>query len=230
VSSETLDAVWEAVRHRIPVPEVDHPLLHRPLIRNTYFGGGEPNGDALLSDIVFPSHNKYWNSLFSFVLCVDGGDFDFADVKELLTSVDARHLPALVVLLDKGIVTYGKMEERGLAPTSYPSDVQDGYDWCFFHSRFGEGGSLEGAHLARYVWSRHRPLVELPPRSAEGGSVSGRRDDPLRARVVPRVGELVNELGRLPPIGHRAASGIVSWLLARLGRTRIAVTKEQRER
>ncbi|MYC84102.1 MAG: transposase [Acidimicrobiia bacterium] len=28
--SETLDAVWEAVRHRIPVPEVDHPLgCHR---------------------------------------------------------------------------------------------------------------------------------------------------------------------------------------------------------
>ena len=144
--------------------------MHRPLIRNTYFGGGRPNDDALLSDIVFPSQNKYLNSLFSFMLCVDGGDFDFTDVKELLTSVDPSHLPALVVLLDKGVVTYGKMEDRGLASTSYPSDVQDGYDWCFFQSRFGEGGSLEGAHLARLYGAviAHLSNCRLdPPRASQ---------------------------------------------------------------
>lgn len=46
------------------------------------------------------------NPLFSFMLFVDGGDFDIEDIKELYASEQPRHLPNLLCLLNKGVVAY----------------------------------------------------------------------------------------------------------------------------
>ena len=122
--------------------------MTRPLTENTAYGGIK--GDTLLTHSVLPSKNMYLNSLYSFMLCIDGGDFDFADIKQLLISEEPKHLPGTAVFLNKGVVAYGVTDDQGgFSFSKYPGEVDSNdCDWCYFEGWVSEGGSLEGCHLA----------------------------------------------------------------------------------
>ena len=78
--------------------------MHRPLTENTAFGG-ELKGDTTLLDMVRGSKNKVLNHLFSFLFCVDAGDFSFKDVASHFNSTDPALLPNVTVLLNEGALT-----------------------------------------------------------------------------------------------------------------------------
>ena len=121
--------------------------LSRPLIENTFYEGLKDH--ATIADIVRGSSRKYLNNLYSFLLCINSGDFDFSKIKNLLTSANPELLPTMTVFLDKGIVTYAKLNEKGVAFHKYPIEVKGAdYDWCFAQGSKAEEGSLEGTHLA----------------------------------------------------------------------------------
>ncbi len=142
--------------------------MTRPLTENTAYGG--ITGDTLLTHSVLPSNNMYLNSLYSFLLCIDGGDFDFADIKDFLTSENPQHLPGTAVFLNKGVVAYGVKDDQGtLSFSKYPGEVESkDYDWCYFEGRVTEGGSLEGCHLALLYGAivEHLSNCHLTPPSA----------------------------------------------------------------
>ena len=120
--------------------------MDRPLVENTMYGGMK--GSTILRDIILGSTNKYLNNLYSFLICVDGGDFDFTKIKNFLVSTGPELLPNLAVFLDKGIVAYSNYnKERELH--KYPIEVKgSGYSWCFMQGAEVDDGSVEGIHLA----------------------------------------------------------------------------------
>ena len=122
--------------------------MTRPLVENTAYGGIKD--DTLLLHMMLPLGNRYLNRLYSFMLCVDSGDFEFADIKDWLTSEEPKHLPGTAVFLNKGVVAYGVADgQGGLSFDKYPGEVApNDYDWCYFEGFVAEGGSLEGSHLA----------------------------------------------------------------------------------
>ena len=122
--------------------------MDRPLVENTFQHGLQDS--TTLVDTVRGSPNKYLNNLYAFLICVDAGDFDFRRVRDFLSSVDPAQLPNASVLLNRGVVLYGKNDEqRGFIYHKYPIEAAPSdYDWCFAEGSETEGGSVEGTHLA----------------------------------------------------------------------------------
>ena len=122
--------------------------MDRPLVENSLYGGMK--GSTTITDTVRGSRNKYLNNLFTFIICVDAGDFDFGKVKTFLSSVDPSLLPNMSVLLNKGVVLYGKSDDQNTVSVhKYPFEVAlSDYDWFFAEGAESEGGSLPGTHLA----------------------------------------------------------------------------------
>ena len=122
--------------------------MDRPLMENTFQNGLQPS--TTIVDTVRGSPNKYLNNLYVFLVCVDAGDFRFARVRDFLSSVDPALLPNASVLLNKGVVLYGKSDERrGFMFHKYPIEVgQSDYDWCFAEGMEPVGGSVKGGLLA----------------------------------------------------------------------------------
>ena len=123
-------------------------LLDRPIVENTAYEGIADN--TLLEHMIRASKNRYLNNLFSFLLCVDSGDFDFEDLKPVLRSSDPKLLPSMCVLLDRGVIAYAKKDgAQGFTYSKYPNEVSsEDFDWCFFSASPPPGGSLQGCHLA----------------------------------------------------------------------------------
>lgn len=142
--------------------------MDRTLVENTIHGGIK--GSSRITDMVRGSKNKYLNNLYAFLICVDGGDFDFNRVKTLLSSVDPGLLPNMCVLLNKVIVCYGKMDEQeGISIHKYPVEVeQSDYDWFCAAGAEAEGGSIPGTHLAALYGAlvEHLSNSDLEPPSA----------------------------------------------------------------
>ncbi len=116
--------------------------MDRPLVKNTAFGG-EVRDDTTIRDIVLESRNRFLNHLFSFLFCVDTGDFAFEDVAGHLQSTDPSLVPNVTVLLDKGIVMRSKLNADGSCQFHrYPSEAPSPeYDWVFAEI-LKEGSSL----------------------------------------------------------------------------------------
>lgn len=116
--------------------------MDRPLVRNTAFGG-EIRDDTTIRDIVLESRNRFLNHLFSFLFCVDAGDFAFEDVAGYLQSTDPSLVPNVTVLLDKGIMTRSKLNADGRCEFHrYPAEAPSPeYDWAFGEN-LEEGSSL----------------------------------------------------------------------------------------
>ena len=75
--------------------------MDRPLVENTAFGG-MLRPDTTFRDMVLRSRNRFLNQLFSFLFCVDAGDFAFEDVTAHLQSTDPSLLPNVTVLWTRG--------------------------------------------------------------------------------------------------------------------------------
>ena len=122
--------------------------MHRPLIENTAYEG--IGGHTVMSDMVLISPHRYLNNLYSFLLCVDAGDFDFGKIRDLLTTSDVNHLPSTAVLLNRGIVGYGDRANLG-ARSRYPNEAIKGdgdWKWCYAETIAPQTGTVEGANLS----------------------------------------------------------------------------------
>ena len=116
--------------------------MGRPLVKNTAFGG-ELRDDTTIRDMALGSNNRFLNHLFSFLFCVDAGDFAFEDVTAHLKSTDPSLVPNVTVLLDKGMIMRSQLNADGSCgyhryPTEAPSPE---YDWMFAES-VKEGSNL----------------------------------------------------------------------------------------
>ena len=122
--------------------------MHRPLIENTAYGG--ISNHTHMSDMLWVSPHRYMNHLYSFLLCVDAGDFDFDKVRGLLTTSDVNQLPSTAVLLNRGIVGYGDRANPG-GLSRYPNEAIKGdgdWEWCYAETIAPQTGSVEGANLS----------------------------------------------------------------------------------
>lgn len=120
--------------------------LHRPLVENTIFQGLQDSSN--LRDVFLGLSNKYLNNLYSFLICVDSGDFDYKKIKPLLASTDVDHLPNVAVFLNKGIIAYGNRQKLG-SFHKYPNEVgSSDYGWCYMDTIAPEEGSIEGVNLS----------------------------------------------------------------------------------
>ena len=117
--------------------------MHRPLTENTAYGG-ELRGDTTLLDMVRGSKNKVLNHLFSFLFCVDAGDFSFEDVASHFNSTNPALLPNVTVLLNDGALSRTRINEGGEGkyhkyPTEAPSP-EYGHVACQPYAKTGRLG------------------------------------------------------------------------------------------
>ena len=120
--------------------------MNRPLVENTIYQGLKDT--SAVRDMMLGSPNKYLNNLYSFLFCVDCGDFDFEKIRDLLISTDVQQLPNVAIFMNKGIVAYADRHRAG-GTHKYPNEVNaDDYGWRFMEMTGSERGSKEGSHLA----------------------------------------------------------------------------------
>lgn len=124
----------------------DISKMNRELVENTVHGGLK--GESTFADIVRSSQNRYLNNLFSFLFCVDAGDFEFRRVRDLLRTTDPKLLPSITILLNKGVVLYGDRRRNGSGFSKYPNEVTaEHHDWYYAEIADPSEGTSQGAHL-----------------------------------------------------------------------------------
>jgi hypothetical protein len=132
--------------------------LHHEEVVNTAFDGVK--NDTLIRDVVLEKGNKILNRIFYFMVFVSGEDFNFEGVCNFYNQRKTMRLPDMVVLLNKGIVFYGKEEGRRFFLERYPEQQEkNDYDWCFGAFRETDTGSLEGNHLGYLYYTLLNHLV-----------------------------------------------------------------------
>jgi hypothetical protein len=162
-------------------------LFHEE-IPNTAFNG--LNNNTLLRDIVLSRGNRILNRIYSFILFVDGGDFDFADIAQFYTNRPKSLLPNMAVLLTLGTIVYGALRNNSFTPMRYPEEAEeDDYDWYFSPFPSDETGSLEGNHLGFLYYNllEHLSNSYLEPPSLSkytGRMMVGRKSLLKKARTT----------------------------------------------
>ena len=132
--------------------------LHHSDILNTIYEGIK--ADTLLRDIALAKGNKVLNRIFFFAIFVDGGNFEFEDVSSFYASQDLRHLPNLVVILNKGAILRASFLDETFKFNFYPEDIKkEEEDWYYCPFPGVENGSLEGNHLGFLYYSLVEHLV-----------------------------------------------------------------------
>lgn len=132
---------------------IKNDMYHEKIINTAYDGLVD---DALLEHIFLAKNNKTLNNIYTFILCVDAGDFSFKDVKSHFKSTALNLLPPLTVLLNKGVIFYASTKDGVIKYSRYPDEqnIQDGFTWYF--SPFvpqDESSSLEGNCLGFLYYS-----------------------------------------------------------------------------
>lgn len=137
--------------------------MHRPLIENTKFGGLKRT--SLLEHVNLSPNRKYLNNLFTFMLCVDGGDFEFKDLAPTLNKSDLGTLPTVISLLGTGSIRYGRLTETGFGISNYPREESDDFEWFFSPFRSDEEKPPAGNHLGNLYGSliEHLEQSKLEP-------------------------------------------------------------------
>jgi hypothetical protein len=129
------------------VTQIKTEMAYQEIPNTAYHG--VLNDDTIMRDMYLGSTNRTLNKLYSFMIYIDGGDFNPDEIAEHYQSTPLRYLPNLTVLLDKGAICYANLSKNGLKTARYP-DEEDGseFNWLFYHLNGGsETGSPEGNHL-----------------------------------------------------------------------------------
>lgn len=119
-------------------------LTHRARI-NTALNGITNN--SLMRDILLGSNRRILNSLFSFMIFVNSGDFDFECASTLFEETEPKYLPNIIIFLDKGVIFPGNIMEKSIDYNFYPEDF-DSPNFIFTNIPVKDIGSLEGNHLS----------------------------------------------------------------------------------
>ncbi len=128
------------------IQDIRTRLFHEDIINTAY--GSEISDETLLRDIYLQKENRILNRIFSFILCVDAGDFKFEDIAPFYLNRNKSFLPNMTTLLTSGVISYARFDERGLGFVRCPEDEQgENYDWYFSPCVGTETGSFAGNHL-----------------------------------------------------------------------------------
>jgi hypothetical protein len=126
--------------------------LHHPDILNTAYEG--LRDDTIFRDMALAKENKVLNRIFFFAIFVDGGDFEFEDISSFYANQDVKHLPNLVVILNKGVILRASFLDSTFDINRYPEDTKkEQEDWYYCPFPGVESGSLEGNHLGFLYYS-----------------------------------------------------------------------------
>jgi hypothetical protein len=143
--------------------------FHREELLNTAFGG--ITGLTLMRDVLLSRGNQVLNRIYFFMMFVDGGDFEFEDLKGFYSTQDINYLPNVVVLLNKGIIIRASYSDETFSINRYPEyKKSDEEDWYYCPFEGVDSGSLEGNHLGYLYYSliEHLTNSYLEPPSLKG--------------------------------------------------------------
>lgn len=166
--------------------------MQREDIPNTAYGGITPWTN--IRDATLGRGNRILNQLFSFLLCLNSGDFRFDDVLDVFRDRELAHLPNLTVLLDKGVVHRGSVANDGVSVNRYPEwPDDDDEQWLFCPYHGLEVGTLEGNHLGLLYFSviehLNNSLVEPAPLWKYGARMmAGRKSTLIAEKALPGEG------------------------------------------
>lgn len=119
--------------------------LQRPIIENSAFG--DVSGVTDLMHLRFARSQKTLNALYSFLICIDRGDFEFGDIASFLCENDPATVPHTITLLGTGSVFRARKENGLFHIVGSNFEVED-CDW-YFSSFNGQDGEVNASnHLA----------------------------------------------------------------------------------
>jgi hypothetical protein len=129
------------------ISKIKNEMAHEEIVNTAY--NGTINDNTLLRDTFLCKGNRILNKIYAFMIYIDSGDFDSIDVVEHYNSTDIRYLPSLSIILNKGIVCYGSLSEKGFLIARYPEEQDETeFKWYFYTLAVDNGsGSPEGNHL-----------------------------------------------------------------------------------
>ncbi|WP_444906190.1 DUF6602 domain-containing protein [Microbulbifer sp. SSSA008] len=133
--------------------KIKNEMAHEDIPNTAYLG--KTDGSSLIRDIFLGKENKTLNKIYSFMLFVNSGDFEFSDVKATFKDTDFSHLPNTSVILNSGAIFFGKLDDHGFSYERYPDEIED-KDYKWFFSPFiptDDHGSLEGNNLGYLYYS-----------------------------------------------------------------------------
>jgi len=133
--------------------KIKNEMSHDDVLNTAY--NGVTNGNTLMRDIYLCKGNKTLNKLYSFMLFVNGGDFRFSEIANHFSTSNTKDLPNSCIILDRGVIMYGKVDDK-FSQSRYPDEVEDeNYDWYFspFEPIEAECGSRDGNHLGFLYYS-----------------------------------------------------------------------------
>lgn len=121
--------------------------MKRENVINTAFNG-EISDDTLLRDIIFQKGNKILNAIYSFMFFVNSENFDFKEFKECKSKYNVEYLPNCIVLLDRGIIYFGGVDENKMTFERNPEFPRnDLNNWIFSPFGKSEKEISPGNHL-----------------------------------------------------------------------------------
>lgn len=118
------------------------------------------NGVFLGQNISGTEPRPYRNPIFSFMLFVNGEEYDSPKEQELFRTTDIALLPNVTCLLDRGIIVNARIDTQGdtgqssLGPVNITPEFNDqlvkGFSrWCFVP--FGDDSTRTGSNLG-FLW------------------------------------------------------------------------------
>lgn len=121
--------------------------MSRETVFNTAYKG-QIKDSTLLRDMILQKNNKVLNAIYSFMIFVDSEQFNINDFKDCKKEYGNKYLPNNIILLNKGVVFYGRITETQMKIERYPEYV-DNQENEWILSAFGTDETKEkaGNHL-----------------------------------------------------------------------------------
>jgi hypothetical protein len=155
--SESLYAIGEVKstyeKHKKPIKAFCESLklvkekMSREIVFNTAYNG-EIKNSTLMRDMILQRNNKVLNAIYSFMIFVDSEQFDINEFKDCQKEFGNKYLPNHIILLDKGVIFYGRITETEMVFERYPEYAENQEnEWTL--SAFGADKEKEkaGNHL-----------------------------------------------------------------------------------
>lgn len=122
--------------------------MKRGNVLNTCFDG-EITDNTLMRDMIYQKENKVLNTNYSFMFFVNSEKFDFKEFQNCKLKYGVEHMPNSIILLDRGVIYYGIIDEGKMTFERYPEFPRNtSNSWIF--SPFGKNTeeANPGNHLS----------------------------------------------------------------------------------
>ncbi len=126
--------------------KIKNDMVHEEIINTAYMG--TLNDYTIMRDLFLGKGNKILNKIYSFMLFVDKGNFSFSDIKSFYKNTERKYLPNSTVIMNSGLIFYGKIKPNEFSFERYPEDVViDEHHWYYIPSIQKDDASIEGNTL-----------------------------------------------------------------------------------